>query len=997
MRYALLFIGTLVLSLYSMAQSLTSKQLIVKEGTNMAVALSPDGKNIALDLQGAIYLIPAAGGKAIPLTDGMGDDRQPHWTPDGKRIVFQSYRGGAFHIWSMAIDGRDLKKHTDGPYDHREPFVSPNGKYLVCSSDRGGNYDIWKQEMASGKITALTTDVDNDYCPALSPDSKKVAFASTRSEGAGIYVLLDGEKERLVAATAGGIPYAPSWSKDGKSITYQVVDGAETNLMRVDLKSGKIDKLSLSGDDIFPFRTSWVSANEILYTADGIIKKQLVTSKDFTKIPFEVELTVSTPVYDRKTYDFGTTKPKPVKGIRCPVVSPDGKQVAFVAVGDLWLLTIGDPKPVKLTDDSFYETDATWSPDGKELLYSCDKSGNMDLYTLNIASNKITQLTDTEEDETQGSWLGTGTKIAFQKQGLRNTLGKGTMLQILDIPSGQTKQVYKPLFLPGQPTWSPNGKYLMMSALDAYSTKYREGISKFLTIDTETGDAVSNTTPTPHQTLAMRYRNGPMWSPDGTKLAYVKDALLWVIDVDEDGQFVGQPRALTTELAESPTWTGDSKSVIYLATDHLRQVNVADTTKKDIPLELNWSNAPSVKKVVIHAGRFFDGVTDKTSTNIDLVIEGNRIKSIQPHQTSYSADYELIDASDLTVMPGLFDTHSHLDSQFGEKTGRIWLAYGITGVREPGSDPYDAVEQREAWHSGRRPGPFHFLTGALIDGGRIYYNMATSISSIDQLGLELNRAKVLGYDLLKTYVRLPDEWQKIITEFAHKNGMAVSSHEIFPAARYGVDAVEHVGATSRRGYSPKMTYSGKSYDDMIQIISQSKMTITPTLALFGGFWLHIMEDTSIFDTPQFKQIYPEYYRKQLIQTAEQMKASSPERLTNYPNIQKTVKELSLNGANITSGTDSPIMPYGISLHVELWNYVESGLSPFQALQTSTINAAKSLNVDKDLGSLEVGKIANISIVEGNPLENIYDSQRVKYVLVNGNVYPVETLLNQPAD
>jgi imidazolonepropionase-like amidohydrolase len=89
------------------------------------------------------------------------------------------------------------------------------------------------------------------------------------------------------------------------------------------------------------------------------------------------------------------------------------------------------------------------------------------------------------------------------------------------------------------------------------------------------------------------------------------------------------------------------------------------------------------------------------------------------------------------------------------------------------------------------------------------------------------------------------------------------------------------------------------------------------------------------------------------------------------------------------------MPYGTSLHVELWNYVESGFTPFQALQTSMINAAKALNVDKDLGTLEAGKIANISIVEGNPLQDIHDAQRVRYVLVNGKIYSLEELLKRP--
>lgn len=979
----------------SFAQKLNSKQIILKEGTNMAIGLSPDGKNIALDLQGTIYKISSSGGNALALTDGMGDDRQPHWTPDGKRIVFQSYRGGTFHIWSINSEGKDLKQHTTGPFDHREPFASPDGKSILCSSDRNGNYDIWKFSIATGRMTALTVNKDHDYAPAYSPDGKTVAFASNRSEGAGIYLISENGSEKLLVATGKAIPNVPSWSSDGLWVGYQVTNGSQTSLMKVEVAMGKTTQISKQDDDVFPFRASWTSSNKVFYTSDGKIKTADTKNGQISEIPFQVKLTVSTPVYQRKTYDFDGISTKNVKGIRCPVVSPDGKQVVFVALGDMWLLTIGNSKPVKLTDDVYYETDPTWSPDGKKILFSADKSGNMDLYTLELSTKTVTQLTNTDEDENQGSWVADGTKIAFLKQGLRNTLGVGTMLNIMDLKTGLVKKVHKPMFLPGQPTWSPNGKYVMMAALDAYSSKYREGVSKFLLVNAKSGESVSTTTPFPHQTMAMRYRNGPIWSPDGTKLAYVKDALLWVIDVNGDGQFVGQPRALSTELAEAPTWTGDSKSIVYLATDKLRQVNIADASKKDIPLDLTWTITKSQEKTVIHAGKLFDGKNEKLLTNVDIIIENNRITAIQPHQNSYPANYKKIDASNLTVMPGLFETHSHLDSQFGEKTGTIWLSYGITSVREPGSDPYDAVEQRESWHSGKRPGPFHFLTGALTDGGRIYYNMATAIGSEEQLKLELNRAKTLEYDLIKTYVRMPDEWQKKITEYAHENGMSVSSHEIFPAARYGVDAVEHIAATSRRGYSPKITTAGKSYDDMIQIISQSKMVITPTLALSGGFWTLITRDTSLFDTPQFKQIYPAYYRTAMLETAKQMKSQPLPMLATYSNTGKTLKKLSESGANITSGTDSPIMPYGASLHVEIWSYVESGLSNFKALQTSTINAAKALNVDKDLGSLEVGKIANISIVEGNPLENIRDTQRVKYVLMNGKTYTIEELLKKP--
>src|SRR5882724_222452 len=170
------------------AETLEKKSFEVSEGTNIALALSPNGKQIAFDLQGTIFVIPVAGGAAVPVTDHLGDDRQPSWSPDGSRIAFQSYRDGNFHLWSVKPDGSDLRQHTKGGYDHREPMWSPDGKYLLCSSDRAanGNYDIWEIELANGAAKQLTTNPADDYQPAYAPDGKTIAFVSVRPEGPGI-------------------------------------------------------------------------------------------------------------------------------------------------------------------------------------------------------------------------------------------------------------------------------------------------------------------------------------------------------------------------------------------------------------------------------------------------------------------------------------------------------------------------------------------------------------------------------------------------------------------------------------------------------------------------------------------------------------------------------------------------------------------------------------------------------------------------------------------
>ena len=183
-------------------------------------------------------------------------------------------------------------------------------------------------------------------------------------------------------------------------------------------------------------------------------------------------------------------------------------------------------------------------------------------------------------------------------------------------------------------------------------------------------------------------------------------------------------------------------------------------------------------------------------------------------------------------MPGLMEFHSHLQKDFGAAQGRAWLAFGVTTVRSP------ATRRTRRWKSARRtrracgPGPRVYGTGYLMEWGRVYYKMGIAISSVAQFEMELQRAKVLEHDLIKSYVRLPDPQQKRMVEFAHSIGVPVATHEIFPAALVGVDNTEHTAATSRRGYSPKMATLQRAYEDVVQLFGKSGRIFCPMIS--GG-------------------------------------------------------------------------------------------------------------------------------------------------------------------
>ena len=964
-------------------------KITVTEGTNMAAAVSPNQRTLVIDLQGTICTVPVEGGAATLLTDGMGDERQPGWSPDGNVILFHSYRDGNYHLWTINKNGSGLKQITFGMYDDREPHWSPDGGRITFSSDRSGNYDIWELLLSTGELKQVTNDPADDYHPAYSADGRLIAFISSRVKG-GLFTINQSGQEQLVVPV-NGVFNAPAWSMDSKLISFNGFAKGKSQLIVVNIATGEQNVVSRENEDVFPFRASWISEKELIYTSDGKIQRKSLDKQPAKAIPFNATLTLTRDSYTRKQRDFSTDTPHKVLGVFGPVVSPDGNTTAFTALGDIWLLKHGEPKPVQITHDPAVDIDPSWSYDGGSLIFASDRAGSyMNIWSHDMKTGADKQLTNFERHALQPSCSPDGKHIAFLLND--GVMGFGTAtLQILDLISGQVRVLHKPLFTAGKPTWSADGKVIALAALQTYSSRFREGLTKILFVPVN-GDPVRFASPVEGRSIGQRGKNGPVWSPDGHMIAYVQDAVLWVEAVNESGQPIHAPRRLTNELAEAPSWSGDSQSVVFNATDRLKKVYLNDGRVEDIPLQLEWRYQKPQGQTIIHAGQVFDGRSESYQKNMDILLNGNRIVEIVPHKTHTAAN--VIDASDKTVMPGLFEMHTHQNGSAGEMAGRNWLAYGITSVRETGGDPYDALERKESWGSGARMGPREFFTGPLLEGGRIYYELATTVSTPLQLEMELDRAVRLDYDFIKTYVRFPDYLQKRATQFAHVHGIPVSSHEIYPAIGYGVDAVEHISATSRRGYSPKLTAVARNYDDVVQLLSKSGMIMTPTLSLGGGFYLKWQTDPDVMNSMQMNAIFPKSYVNNINDFAKVMNASSQEAGERFSEVRNTLSKMVKAGVKITPGTDSPFITYGLSLHTELQIFVDAGLTPHQALQSATIRSAEAIGVEKDLGTIEAGKLADLVIVKGDPLKNIKDAWNVQVVIKNGVRYNIEDLLRK---
>ncbi|MBL8983786.1 MAG: PD40 domain-containing protein, partial [Gemmatimonadetes bacterium] len=698
-------------------QPSTTANVTVTEGTSMSVAASRDGRQLAIDLQGSIWLLPVAGGEARRLTDEYNDARQPTWSPDDAAIAFQGYRDGGYDIWAINADGTTQRQLTWGPFDDREPAWSPDGQFVAFSSDRSGNYDIWTVDLETQALRQVTRDGGDDFMPTWSPDGRELAFIGTRGGRSSVLAVNVATGAERTVTTAAGRYDAPSWGRNGRIVYHNQAQGAS----RLEVDGQPLTE----NENAFAFRAGWVSDNEIVYVSDGKIRRRGMTGEART-IPFTATLKVTRPAYTRRARDVSSRTPRQARGIYAPALSPDARQVAFIALGDLWVMPVGGT-PRNITNDHFLDTEPAWSPDGRYIVWSSDRAGGslLDLWIHDTRAGTNRRLTTEPTSAMGAAWSRDGQRIAFLDV---DGIWRAASIHVVDVGTGKVTKIHDQMFGPGAPTWSIDGSRVMVTALERYSARFREGTNQLLSISSEGGDDRWYT-PVRHLSIDSRVGAGPAWSPDGTRLAVIYEGQLNVVPMAPDGAPLGPPRQLTTEIAHHPTWSRDGRHVLYQSNDKLRLMDTETGTVRDVPVRLMYTPSIPTGRVVVHAGRLVDGVSRTPRENVDIIIVGNRIERVVPHSAANLRGARVVDASQLTVMPGLIEFHTHLQKDLGEASMRAYLGFGITTVRSPGGTPYEAIEDREAVESGTRPGPRLFVTGYLMEWQRVYYKMAVAVSS----------------------------------------------------------------------------------------------------------------------------------------------------------------------------------------------------------------------------------------------------------------------------
>lgn len=997
----------------------TSGTVTLHEGSDVFPAISPDHKTIVFGMQTGLWKMSAKGGKATRLGKRTGDLTRPDISPDGKRVVFQAYEDNNFHIQSMSLSGKhgsDRQTITNSKYDDRAPAYSPDGRKVAFASDRDGTYHIWVKDLETGKLSQWTKGSDSHFAPTWSPDGKRVAYIVGIDDDAQKIEATNsaGKTETLVEQNKGQVR-APSWSPNGKHLTF-TLEVKGKNKLYISSAADKSVGRQLSGvrEDVFGFPARWVSNKSVLYASDGKIQHRSLETGNVKTIPFTVKLRFNRDSYEYKKHELDGDKSQTVKGITSPTMSSDGNHVAFIALNDLWLMKPGD-KPQRVTHDKYTELNPTWSPDGKELAYSSDRDGLERVYIRNIDTGKERRLTKKDDTENQyrATWSPNGKKIAFQT-------GKGVFdppdTYVTNVESGKITKVdeLSKQFEPGRPTWNTASNKLAMAALKTASERFRQGWNQIRVADLNR-DTAYWVDPEKFQNISSRTSgNGPVWSPDGKKMAYVRDSVLAVMPVDNSGHPQGKPKTITTNNADYVDWV-DSHHLTYMSNGELHHIKADGSGDKEIPIDLKWkTKKPSHDLTLIHAGRFWDGTGPEVENDVYVLVKGSRIAGVIPTGAGKKAKIpdvpgmktpdslsalknqkgvKFVDASKQMVMPGLIEGHMHREwvPYLGSREGRQLLSYGITSVFSLGDPAYETRATKESVQSGNLVGPRAFTTAEHLNGSRIYYGFMRTTSNKTALKRELERVKALDMDALKTYVRLPNTYQREANSFAHEMGIPTFSHFFYPSLAFGQDDMSHLSATQRWAFSHTVSDGGFSYNDVLKLATASKMAITTTP--FGATTL-FNYGPDVLNDQRIKTLYAPWQLKDLKNSYKD--ATTTDQTETRRSLRQELQflhKVQQNGGSIWAGTDQPLTHVAESLHQTIRAEVRyGGFTPYQALKTATSSPAKDMGVGDQIGTLESGKIADMMFVKGNPLENIEDIENVQQVMHNGHLTTIKQLM-----
>ncbi len=1004
------------------------------EGTWMTVDVSPDGKMLVFDLLGDIYVMPIEGGEAKLLLSGPAYETQPKWSPDGKKIAFTSDRDGLENIWVIDADGSNLRQITkERERQVKDPIWTPDGQYIIArkhyrNTRSLGAGEMWMWHIGGGSGLQLTQRRNweqNSAEPELSPDGRYLywseditpggGFQYNRDPYPGIYAIrrLDretGETEMFIRGPGGAA--RPVISPDGKTLAYVKRVGLKSVLALHDIESGKerilYDRLDHDQQEVWAIfgvypRFSWTpDGKSIVIWAGGRLNRVDVQTGEARVIPFRAHVTQWIAEAVRFAQEVAPDS-FDVRMLRWVTVSPDGRSVVYNALGKLWIKELPNGEPRRLTnDDRRFELYPAWSPDGRRIVFTTwDDEELGAVWTIRVDGKERKKLTTRPGHYVEPAFSPDGRTVVYRRIGGHDSrspyYGRDAGIYLVPADGGESTLVT------GQgsrPRFDRTGERIFLFA-------FEQGKRALVSVDRH-GD---------HRVVHLTSDNATdiVPSPDERYVAIHERFHVHVAPFPK----TGQPVTIGPNENEYPMaqvsrdagfylhWSADSRRLYWSLGPELYQRDLAETFAffegasaeglKAAPesegLFIGF-RAPTAKPsgaVALVGARVITMRGDEVLENATVVVEGNRITAVGPaSQVAVPQGAKVIDVAGKTIMPGIIDVHAHIGvGNSGILAREHWpfhvnLAFGVTTMHDPSNDTESVFAASELIRAGEVVGPRLYSTGTVLYGAESASKAI--VSDYEDALSHLRRMKKVGAFSVKSYNQPRRDVRQQFIEAARELQMMVvpeGGSTYFFNMTHVMDG--HTGLEHNIPVAPL-------YNDALTLISRSKTGYTPTLIVnYGGlngeyYWY---QESNVWENERLLRFTPPGE----VEARSRRREMAAEDDYFYVEVSRSAKAILDRGGKVQLGAHG--QRDGLGAHWELWMLAQGGMTPMEAIRAATLHGAEYLGLDRDLGSIEVGKLADLVVLDANPLENIPNSETVRYVMVNGALYDAWTM-NQVA-
>jgi imidazolonepropionase-like amidohydrolase/Tol biopolymer transport system component len=1009
------------------------------EGTWMNVDVSPDGKQVLFDLLGDLYLMPIAGSgasAATRLTSGPAFDMQPRFSPDGKRIAFSSDRDGLWNIWTIDADGKNARQISkEKRWFVNSPTWSPDGNYIFARhhfvQQRSlGAGEVWMYH-ASGSDGLQVTEKNGWQKdagePAISPDGKHLYYSKDITPGqtfeydkdpnGTIYAIIrrdlnTGHERTLVRIQGGSVTPRPS--PDGKSLAYIRRVRLKSELVVRDLDSGR-DRMVFDHLDkdlqeawavhgLYPQYAWTPDGKSIVIWGEGKIWRVDVASCEGVVVPFtaHVEQKINEAVrFPQKVFapEFD------VRMLRDVATSPDGKFVAYSALGHIYVRPLPDGTPKRVTaDDDRFEFDPDWSRDGQTIVYTT--WSDADYGRVRLVKRDGTGGRDVVTRPghyVEPAFSPDGRSIVYRNAGADNARGNlyGAESGIYLAPIDGSAPPRLVRESGSDPSFDHTGKRIYVNdQKDDKAVLLSVGIG-----DPDSALAGSD------EVVHFRSENATQIvpSPDGKWVAFAERWHAFVAPFPHTGRTVdlgptisGYPVArISRDAGFYLHWSGDSRKVYWSMGPELYSRDL-DRTFSFLNQNLEKADDPEAKGIPIGftarsdvpdgsiafvGARIITAAGNQVIENGTIVVDANRITAVGPSSSvRVPAGAKRIDAAGKTIMPGIVDVHAHVG---GERDGILaqtfWpfaanLAYGVTTAHDPSNDSATVFTNAELIRAGEKLGPRLYSTGTILYGAETPFKAV--IENYDDALSHLRRQRAMRAFSVKSYNQQRRDARQMIIKAARELQM-----EVVPeggSLLYFNETMILDGHTTVEHALPVP----KLYNDVVTLFAKSKSGYTPTLIVaYGGlegenYWY---QHTNVWENGRLLTFTP----REVIDARSRRRVMAPEDDFNHVLTSRGAKQVLDAGGSVQLGAHGQLQ--GLGAHWELWMLQQGGMTNLEAIRCATINGARALGLDSEIGSLEKGKLADLIVLDRNPLENIRNSDSIGMVMMNGRLYDAKTL------